>query len=181
MPTGKTQAGVTILELSLVMFIFSILIGFSLPRFSNLFESNLLLETKKIAKLISDLRLTAILEGKDFRLEFDTQKSAYSVLERQKGASRKYERSEKYREPIALEPPVEFYLISNQVQEKQGLKFGGPPLEFDKIFGQQFQFHIDSSGFIDQFTLKLKNKTHSISLAVVDIMGNIELGEETPL
>ncbi|MBT6611710.1 MAG: hypothetical protein HOB38_06380, partial [Deltaproteobacteria bacterium] len=57
------KPGFSLLELSLIMFIMMILLGFSLPRFSSLIENQLQLETLKLAHLIDELRLQAILNG----------------------------------------------------------------------------------------------------------------------
>ncbi len=173
--------GFSLLELSVGMLLMVILLGFSLPRFSLLLESELQKEARKIAYLIKELRIQAILKGENYKLVFDTRKSEYSVLTEDSRNPRGISPHEKYSEPIRLEDPVEFAKVTRDEEEEEYSRFSFRKIEFDKIFGQQFEFRIDSSGFIDLFTLKLKDQENSLSLSVVNIMGKIVFGEETPL
>ncbi|MCP4753192.1 MAG: type II secretion system protein [Proteobacteria bacterium] len=173
--------GFTLLELSVVMFIMLILLGFSLPRFSTLFESDLQKETQKIAGIVKDLRLQAILKGENYKLVFDTKKSEYAVLTKDPDYSQTFSPHEKYSEPIRLADTVEFHAVARDVGKEQTFRFSGREIEFDKIFGRKFEFGIDSSGFVDLFTVKLKDRNNYLSLSVVNIMGKTVIGEETPL
>ena len=170
------QRGFSLLEVSLVLFLVAILLGFSLPRFSTLYESTLEQEAKKLAKMIRDQRFKAVLHGETITLIFDTKKETYAV-EKKGCKSNKFDKTK----PIQLKKGIKFYQISNNASSQKELQFGGPPLIFEKIFGQSFSFTIDSLGFVDQFTIKLRDKTHYISLSVNDIMGHIDIGQRIML
>ncbi len=173
--TKNPERGVTLLELSLVVLLVAILLGFSLPRFTTLYESDLELETKKLAKIIKDLRLQAIIEEKRFRLVFNTKKSSYKVLEQISRDQSEFKPSKQFSKAVKLTEPVEFYQISNEVQNQEELRFSGAPIIFEKIFGQEFHFSVDSSGFIDPFTVRLRDQKFYMTLSVYDIMGNIRI------
>lgn len=177
---GK-KPGFSLLELSLVMFIMMILLGFSMPRFSRLFESELQLETQKLARMIYDLRLQAILNGENHKLVFDTQKSEYTVLTSKTDHPQQYEPHKQFDKPIPLPPPIEFSTVSNLEIPGENLQFAGRKITFDKIFGQKYHILIDSSGFVDLFTLRLKDTENQLSLSVVSIMGKVMIGKEIPL
>lgn len=174
-------AGISLLELSVVMFLMAVLLGFSLPRFSNFLESDLETESRKIAALLNELRLQAILNGEAYRLVFDTKNSEYSVYQIDPKDASAVIPHQKYSKPLKLRPPVEFEKVTRDREEETDSFLGFEKIEFDKIFGQTFEFRIDSSGFIDLFTLKLKNRDHFIELKVKTVMGDIRIGEEVPL
>jgi type II secretory pathway pseudopilin PulG len=178
----KSSSGFTMLELTAVMFIMIILLGVSLPNFSNMLESNLEKETRRIAAIIGELRLQAILKSENYQLLFDTKKSEYQVFTTDPLDSTNTDPHDKYDSPIKLSPPVEFSKISTEIEEETtSRRFGGEKLEFEKIFGQHYIFRIDSSGFIDLFTLKLKDDSNSITLTIKNIMGDISISQEEPL
>ncbi len=180
---NRPCSGFTMLELTVVMFIMAILLGISLPSFSNLFESNLEKETRKIAVIISELRLQAILGGENYQLVFDTKKSEYQVFTIDPQDSTVIVPNNNHPSPIKLTPPIEFEKISTETEDSTSttLKFGGEKQEFEKIFGQQYEFRIDSSGFIDLFSLSLKDQSNTITLTIKNIMGDISISHETPL
>ena len=175
------KPGFSLLELSLIMFIMMILLGFSLPRFSSLIENQLQLETLKLAHLIDELRLQAILNGENHKLIFNTQKSEYTVLTSKADQPQQYSPHSRFKKPISIQPPVERAAVSRLENADENCQFAGRKITFDKIFGQQFQILIDSSGFVDLFTLRLKDKQNQLSLSVVNIMGKMVIGKETPL
>ncbi len=175
------QPAFTLLELSVVLLLMTIMLGFSLPMFSNFFESTLRKETQKIAKIIGDLRMQAILQNESYQLVFDSKKSEYSVYSVSPTDSQKTTPHQRYSSPIALPPPIQFVAITSDTEVEIQSKFGFKKLEFDKIFGKSYQFRIDSSGFIDLFTLRLKDNKNSISLTIRNIMGDITIGQEQPL
>jgi len=168
------------MELSVVLLIMAVLLGVSLPSFSNFFESDLKKETHRIAGILSELRLQAILNGETYKLLFDTKKSELSVFTLNQ-ADHSFSPHDKYGGPITFIAPVEFEKISVDVENRVQSKFGFQKLEFDKIFGQQYEFRIDSSGFMDQFALKLKDTSNTLTLTVRNIMGDIDIGREIPL
>ncbi len=163
------------------MFIMAILLGFSLPRFSRLFENELQLETQKLARLIDELRLEAILNGENHKLIFDSRKSEYTVLTSKADNPQQYSPHRRFKKPISILPPVQLLAVSRLEDTEENYQFAGRKITFDKIFGQQFQILIDSSGFIDLFTLRLKDSHNQLSLSVVNIMGKMVIGKEIPL
>lgn len=163
------------------MFIMMILLGFSLPRFSRLFENELQLESQKLARLIDELRLEAILNGENHKIIFDSQKSEYSVLTSKADHPQQYSPHSRFKKPILILPPVQLIAVSSLESPEENYQFAGRKITFDKIFGQQFHIIIDSSGFIDLFTLRLKDSNNQLSLSVVNIMGKIVIGKEIPL
>jgi Tfp pilus assembly protein FimT len=180
---ANTSGGISLLELSIVVFLMAVLLGFSMPRFSSLFDSQLLKEARRIAVLLHRLRIEAILKGENYKIVFDTKKSEYSVFTASPQNPREYTPHEKYSKPIQLKSPVEFLKVTKDEDEegRSESRFGFNELEFDKIFGLSYEFRVDSSGFIDLFTIRLKDREHSISMSVVNIMGKIEIGDEAPL
>ncbi len=177
---AKNNPGFTLLELSVVLFIMAVLLGISLPSFSNFFESGLKKEAHRLAGILDELRLQAILNGETYKLVFDTKKSELSVFTLEK-ADHSFSPHEKYGKPVSLTAPVEIAKISVNVENMAPSKFGFQKLEFDKIFGQQYEFRIDSSGFMDPFALKLKDTSNSLTLTVRNIMGDITISGEVPL
>jgi len=177
----RKASGFTLLELSVVILLMAIMLGFSFPRFSTLFDSTLLLETQKIARLVKQMRLQAILNGENIKLVFDTKKSQYSVMTADSTSPAQYSPHEKHADPIHLPESLDIYKVTQNVPEDKESRFSVEKIEFDKIFGQTYEFNIDSSGFIDIFTLKIKDKDNKITLSVVNIMGKIVIGEELPL
>ena len=184
MTSGHTRSalpGFTLLELSVVLFIMAVMLGIALPSFSNLMESDLEKEAQKLAAIIGDLRLKAILNSSDYLLVFDTKKSEYQVLVIDPADPSSTTPPDDYNAPIQLKPPVEIASISTDIEQNGTSRFGFKKMEFDKIFGQEYSFRIDSSGFIDMFRLRLKDRENSITLSIETIMGEIAIGQETPL
>ncbi|MBU2644191.1 type II secretion system GspH family protein [bacterium] len=177
----KKKPGFSLLELSFILFIVMILLGFSMPRFSRMFDSDLQLQTQKLAILINELRQQAILRGENHKLVFDTQKSEYQVFTSKADQPQQFLPHPQYEKPVSLTPPVEFAAVTRLDNPENSTRFAGDRITFDKIFGQQFQIMIDSSGFVDLFTLRLKDKENQLSLSVVDIMGKVVIGRETRL
>lgn len=177
----QQSAGFTLLELSLVMLLMVILLGFSLPRFSILLDSRLQREAQKIVRIVGNLRLAAILKGENYMITIDTKKSEYSVLIEDPENPGHYSPHQQYTKPIPLEKPVEFGKVTRDTVADGETKFSFQKIEFDKIFGQIYQFRIDSSGFVDLFTVKLQDKENYLTLSVVNIMGKLAISEETPL
>lgn len=175
------RAGFTLLELSVVILLMAILLGFSLPRFSALFDSKLVQESQKIASLLRKMRLQAILKSQNIRFVFDTQNSRYSILTSKSSDPSQFIPHEKYSNPISLPEPLEIYQVTQEIAEVRESRFAGEKIEFDKIFGKTYQFNIDSSGFVDLFTIKLKDQDSRITVSIVNIMGKIVIGEELPL
>lgn len=170
------------LELSIVMFLLTILLGFALPRFSLVFESNLLKSARKIAYILNDLKVQAVIKGENYKIVFDSTKSEYAVLT-QNLNDLSFQPHPKYSEPITLEKKVQFSRIKRN-EEKDENEFGTlsfKTIEFDKIFGSKYEFRINSSGLIELFTLKLKDENNYLYVSVVNIMGKIVIGEEKPL
>jgi prepilin-type N-terminal cleavage/methylation domain-containing protein len=179
---NRSALGFTLLELSVVLFIMAILLGISLPRFSNFFESDLEKETRKIAAILNQLRLEAILKGESYRLLFDSKESTFEIYTIDAVDSNLNSPNESFKYPIKLMPPVEIQSISTETEDTGApTKFEFEKQSFDKIFGNQFEFRIDTSGFIDLFTVTLKDGSNSITLQVKTIMGEIAIGHETPL
>lgn len=181
-PEIRTEyRGFSLLELGVVLFIIAILLGFALPNFSNYLDSDLERESQKIAEFIDRLRTQAVLESHDYILVFDTKKSEYQAftLDAQNSASRLP--NETFPNPIKLVPPIEIKRVSTDTENETFSKFGFKKLEFDKIFGQRYEFKIDSSGFIDIFSLQVADKKNSITVSVDTIMGDISIGHEVPL
>lgn len=175
-------AGFTLLELSVVLFIMAILLGIALPRFSNFFESDLQKETRRIAAVLSQLRLEAILKGESYRLVFDSKENTLQVFTIDAADSTLNHPHENFKNPIKLNPPVEIQSITTGAEtESVSAKFEFEKLKFEKIFGNQYQFSIDPSGFIDLFSVTLKDRSHSLTLQVKTIMGEMEIGHEIPL
>lgn len=179
--SGKPQSGLTLLELSAVLFLMALILGISLPSFSNFFESDLKKETLKIAKLIEDLRTEAILQNKQYQITFDLKKNQYSVFTIDRTKSGDLTPHSVFNTPIILPSSIQLSSFKENTEDQLVSRFGFKKLEFDKIFGQSYHFRIDSSGFIDLFTLKLTSETHSISLTIRNIMGEIAISQETPL
>ncbi len=175
------QTGFTLLELSVILFIMMILLGIALPRFPRLFESDLQLETQKIARLIYDLRQQAILNAEKYKLVIDTKKSEYSVFTSKTDRPEEYSPHKQYDKPVPLMDTISFSAVSKPENPDENYQFASRKITFDKIFGQQFQIFIDSSGFIDPFTVRLQDRRNQLSLSVVNIMGKIVIGEEIPL
>lgn len=112
---------------------------------------------------------------------FDLKKSEYAVYTISATDSQDKSPHQKYSAPIVLPPPIQFVAVTPDAEPEIQSKFGVEKLEFDKIFGQTYYFRIDSSGFVDLFTLKLKDNRNSIILTIKNIMGDISIGQEKPL
>jgi len=181
MRDNKTESGFTLLELSVVILIMVMMLSISMPRFSNLFESTLQKETLKIAGILNKLRSKAILKGENYKLVFNIKTSEYEIFTIDSEDPTKSLPHEEYPEAIKLKPPIEFTKVLKGEEGVEESKLNFKKLEFDKIFGQKHEFRIDSSGFIDLFSIELKDNKNSQTLSVVNIMGKIEIGQETPI
>lgn len=185
MSSAKIQkikvSGFTLLEFSIMLFIMLLIFSFALPGFNLNFESDLSVETKKIAKLLKNLRHQAIIKGESYLVIFDTRQSEYTFKIYTPSSKQVYKNHPDYPKPIKLKPPIEFFSVKKQVKSKETRQFEFEEFEFDKIIGQEFNFNIDSSGFMDMFDIKLKDKNNKIALSVVNIMGDIEIGTEEKL
>ena len=177
----KSHSGLTLLELSAVLFLMALILGISLPSFTNFFESDLRKETLKIAKLIENLRTEAILQNKSFQITFDLKKNQYSVFTIDQTKTGGLLPHSVFSTPIVLPSTIQLASFKENTEDQIESRFGFKKLEFDKIFGQSYHFRIDSSGFVDLFTLKLNSETHSISLTIRNIMGEVVVSQETPL
>ena len=177
----KNNRGFSLLELSVILFIVMILLGIAMPRFPRLFESDLQLEAQKIARLIFELRQQAILNSEKYQLVIDTHKSRYSVLTSSADRPGEYVPHAQYGEPIPLADTITFPAVSRLENADENNRYAGPKITFDKIFGQQFQIIIDSSGFIDPFTVWLRDRSSQLSLSIVDIMGRVKISDEKSL
>jgi len=173
--------GFTLLELSIMLFLLLLIFSFAMPSFNLNFDSDLLSETKKIAKLLKNLRYQAILKGESYRVIFDTKESKYTFKINTPALKHETKKHPDFPEPIKLKSPVEFYSVENQIKSEESRQFEFKEFEFEKIIGQEFSFNIDSSGFMDMFAIKLKDKKNKIALSVVNIMGDIEIGSEEKL
>lgn len=177
----REKNGFSLMELSAVVFLMILVLGIALPRFSLLFDSELQKETNKIAQLITNLRLQAILTGQNYKLAFDTKKSSYSVFTSDARTPHKFSPHKDFLKPVRLKEPIEIQSIRENITENDQYQFAGRAIEFDKIFGQVHEFMIDSSGFVDLFTMRLTDRDKSISLTVINIMGELKIGNETSL
>jgi hypothetical protein len=173
--------GFTLLEFSIMLFIMLLIFSFALPGFNLFFESDLSLETKKVAKLLKKLRHQAIIKGESYLVVFDTMKSEYTFKIYAPAEKQLYKSHPDYPEPIKLKSPIEFFSVKKQIKSEETRQFEFEDFEFEKIIGQEFNFNIDSSGFMDMFDIKLKDQNNKIALSVVNIMGDIEIGTEEEL
>ena len=169
------QAGFSLLELSLIMLLMMLMLGLALPRFTALFKSNLQQEAERIAALLHNLKTDAVFKGENYKITFDTQKSAYRITVASPEDPDQYLLHDKFPKPIQLPAPISLKQVTKTAPDAEGRKFQFDAFEFDKIFGQEFEVKIDSSGLIDLFKVKLVDGDETISVAVVNIMGKIEL------
>lgn len=175
------KKGFSLLELSAIMFIIVILLGFVIPRFPRLFESDLQLETQKLAQLITNLRQEAILHGVNHKLIIDTKKSELIVMTAPVDRPDRYKPHHRFDAPLPLKDTVTIAAVSMLETAEIDYRFAGRRITFDKIFGQQFEILIDASGFIDPFTVRFKDNRNQMTLSVVNVMGQIRIGEAIPL
>jgi type II secretory pathway pseudopilin PulG len=175
------REGFSLLELSMVILLMLIMLGVAVPRLSLLFESDLMKEARRIGGTVEDLRMRAMLKGEDYRLIFDTEKSTYTVELVDATHPHRFHPHPDYPQPVSLTPPVEFINVWRGSSETVERRFAGEKLEFDKIFGQRFDFRIDAAGLVDPFRLQLKDRRNSLMVTVADIMGKVVIGRETPL
>lgn len=173
--------GFTLLELSISLFILTLLVGFSMPRMSSLFRTPLEKEARRLASLITDLKNQSLLKRESYTIIFDPQHSKYTVYTLDIDDPEKHVPHEKYKDPVKLTPPVTFKNISENVPDTNSSKFGFKTLKFDNIFDQKFTVKIDSTGFIDLFKVELQTKENMISITIKNVMGEIEIGNIKPL
>ena len=173
--------GFSLLEFSIMLVFVVLMLGFSIPRFTQLYKSTLVRETAKIAQLISSLRTQAILKGQNYRMVLDSVKGEYSVLVESPDMPGSFSKHPDFEEPIRLQKPIRFYNIKRTERKDEERQFAFEEFEFEKIIGTQFLFTIDSAGFIDTFDVTLRDDTSYMKFSVVDIMGTIEIGTEKEL
>ena len=160
----------------------AVLLSFALPNFSNLIKSNLELEASKIAKIVSLLRQQAIMSGENYKLVFSTKDSTYKILTQNQLDPEEFMPHSRYPNPIAFREPIELYRVTRDQEKEEDSNFlNFEKIEFEKIFGQDFSFTIDSSGLIDLFTLYLRDEREYVSLSVVNIMGKMVVSHKSPL
>ncbi|OGH02101.1 MAG: hypothetical protein A2600_07420 [Candidatus Lambdaproteobacteria bacterium RIFOXYD1_FULL_56_27] len=167
----------TLLEVSLVLFLMVLFLGLALPRFSLLFQSPLDKDALRIQTLVSRLKKEALLEGRGFKLVLDSAKGEVLVYE-QDGAD-----PETYRPYLAkglsgfaLEPGVQMKPV--QKQRDRQFQMGFKSLSFDPIFGLESEVFIDRAGLMDLFSLELADGKQRLFLEVKDVMGVMSLTRE---
>ena len=175
------RGGFTLLELSISLLILTILVGFSMPRMTSLFQSPLEKEAIQLASILSELKNQAILKRESYKIIFNLPDENYSIVTQDVDDLEKYNPHIKYKEPIQLKPPVVFQNISENNPDDTQSKFGFEKITFDKIFGQKFTIKIDSAGLIDLFKVHLKTREKSISVTVKNVMGEIEISNENSI
>ena len=178
-PTSVTSRGFSLLEISLTLVIIGIVLGFTLPNFQALFDSRLMQETKKAAKLIRQVRNQAILSGINYQLVVDAKKSEITVQAESKELPGVYEADSSF-SAVRFKMPIEIHSLRVGKEEEVASLFKPKKLRFKKLFGTIYQFRIDSNGFTDMFTLLITNQERLTSLAVTNIMGNIQIADVTP-
>ncbi|MDH5559955.1 MAG: hypothetical protein OEY59_03780 [Deltaproteobacteria bacterium] len=173
-PSAKQQ-GVSLLEVTAVVLLISMIVGISMPTFSNLFEPRLTKETNKIAYLIKTLRTEAILFGENYEIIFNPSKSTYHVLVEDREYRGKYGVHPKHSKPFIIDSPIKVLSIKRNMEEQADSFMSFDKIEFDQIFGQEFRLRIDSTGFVDMFTIRLADKDNAATLSTVNIMGKIKI------
>lgn len=152
-----------------------------MPRMSALFQSPLEKEAVQLASILSELKNQAILTRNSYKIVFNLPDENYSILTQDLDDPEKYHPHSKYKDPIQLKPPVVFQNISENTPDNTPSQFGFEKITFDKIFGKKFTITIDSSGLIALFKVHFKTRKRSISVTVKNIIGEIEIGNETSI
>lgn len=172
-PGEARQGGMTLLELTLVLFLLGILISIAIPNFSRMTEPSLQQEGKRIAKLITGLRQEAVTTGAQFRLVFDSSRHEIAVEYLVPGSLEDYKPHPRFEEPLGLQSGIRFRNFDNQVQEAS--RFGFQPIRFESLFGDQFRIIIDSAGLVDICQIELAEGNRWLTVKVKTLMGKIEI------
>ena len=164
--------------MGLLLFLFSIMLGFTIPSLPKIYESDLEQDSKRLALIIEKTRENALLQSSDFRILLD-QEEAQIVIEKRDPETYEFVVWENKRNPYPLSKGIRLRHFSNQ--PKVASKFGFEPIRFEKIFGQKYYINIDSSGFVDQVELELADSKNFTQLKIKDILGNISLSTKRSL
>jgi hypothetical protein len=183
MDRKPSNRGFSLLEFSIMLFLTALMLGFSIPMFTQLFESGIRREALKFGQLLSNLRTQSILKSQSYQIIIDTAKNEYSVMVESPDTPGEYTNHENFGKPVKLPKPIRFYNVkrTEQEQENESRTFTFESFEFEKIIGEEFKFKIDSSGFIDTFDVNLRDDDSYITVSILDIMGRMEIGEEKDL
>ncbi|MDX2471267.1 MAG: type II secretion system protein [SAR324 cluster bacterium] len=169
------QKGFSLLEMGLVLFLFSILLGFSIPALPKIYESDLEQDAKRLGLIINKTRENALLQNNDFRIAFDQDEAAVAV-EIRDPETYEFVLWENKSNPYPLSKGVRLRHFTNQ--PKTASKFGFEPIKFEKIFGQKYYLNIDASGFVDQVEFELADSSHFIGLKIKDILGTVSISRK---
>jgi len=156
-------AGITLMELLLVLGLLAMLMLLAVPTFQNLVQGPLDREVNHLSGLIRLLRNEAVLGNRKFRLVFDLERGGYSV--EQEDEFGQYAPRE---EPRMLRPhefPSVFML-------QDAVVFGATFRPDDK---KPVPVHIDPSGTIDPFMIHFKIEDVGYTLKVSGFTGKVEM------
>ena len=171
----------SLIEVSVVLLLMVLFMGFALPRFSLLFQSSVEKDGQKIQALISRLKKEALLTGTGFKLVFDTPKQEIRLYQQDSADPELYHPySSRHLTGFHLSKGVQMKEVKKQQTEQ--FQMGFQALEFDPIFGLESEVFIDHSGLIDLFTLQLNQDEQVFTLQVNDVMGETKLtrSDKTP-
>src|SRR3989339_196249 len=137
--TMNRRPGFTLLEVSLVLLLLSMLLGFAFPRLPSLAQGPLETDGKRLALQVKRLQELALMQGREFRLELNSQEATVTAWGRDpqtlefqplKGGN-----------PWHLAAGLHFRRLSSEVTGQS--RFGFTPLRFEKLFGESFMIEID--------------------------------------
>src|SRR3989339_1223024 len=183
LPTSKLlcqkQTGMSLIEVSLVLLLVALLLGFALPRFGALFESPVRRDGVAIRDMILRLKKEALLGGVGFKVVLDQPLAQVRVYQQDAEDPELYH--EYQHSKLALYELSEGVTLK-QVKKNRDQQFqiGFQRLEFDPIFGLESEVFISRAGLVDLFEIELAEGEQRLVLQVADVMGEINLIEPAP-
>lgn len=166
-----TRPGFTLLEVSLVLLLLSMLLGFAFPRLPSLIQSPLETDGKRLAVQVKRLQELALMQGREFRLELNGQESTVTAWGRNPQTLEFQPLTGN--NPWHLAPGLRFARMSSEVSGQS--RFGFTPLRFEKLFGESFQIEIDDSGLVDPFEVELTSEDERLLLQNKELAADLHL------
>ena len=166
-----TRPGFTLLEVSLVLLLLSMLLGFAFPRLPSLTQSALETDGKRLASQIKTMQELALMQGREFRLELNAQESTITALARDPQTLDFH--PIKGKNPWHLSAGLRLGRMSSEVTGQS--RFGFTPLRFEKLFGETFQIEIDDSGLVDPFEVELVSDNERLLLQNTELVAELRL------
>ena len=165
------QKGVSLFEITIVVFIMVTVFAIAFPRIPMLFDSKLEREVKKFTSLLHELRMNAILDNKKIRILLDPEKKRYTIEQEEKDDKTHKIKYTPLNESSVHDLPVPVEISDIRLKDDH---------DHDLFDITKVAISIEPIGFIDLFSIVFHDKDNSIQVSVVNLSGKTEISLPQP-